>query len=445
MSLTKVTYSMIDGAVANVLDFGADATGTTDSSAAFAAAVATGKAIFVPVGTYMASFDLGNNQIIFGEASKNKSIIKPPAGATYCIRIDATSIPKQYCQIRDLQLNNIDSVANCVGILFNGTDVNTINDWHTVRNVEIRAFDRGIEILGRQIWSSYYNMEIVGATNCLNVNTDTSTPAFNGNTFMQCRFASAQQEGVRIVGYNATNSFYNCNFELCNQSDTAGVAAVYVENSEQMSFIGCYWEANGGGVPVDTGNIPNNSIGIKFAGIYCYVPKIEQAYCVGSGVLVWVSASVRGGILANSRLNPIGSGYTLYVSSAHAGIGAPPFTYDSSNFTDGKIEIFQDGTGNYAGRVSQSSSSYWLVSTQAVDLIQVSKIVANPNGSTFTGITTINNRIPGMELWVYNENNTNDFTIDSALIYRGSGVVAPRTGKRYIVGGFPADGKLIEI
>jgi hypothetical protein len=429
----------------SVLDFGADSTGAADSSAAFAAAVATGRAVYVPKGTYKASFDLPTSQVIFGDSAKGESILKPSTGATYCIRIDATSSGKQHCQIRDLAIQNLDSVANCVGILFKGTDVNTINDWHTVSNVYITDFARGIEVLGRQIWSSYYNVEITGGTRCFNVSTDTSTPAFNQNTFIQCRFAEVAQEGIRIVGQNTTLGFYTCDFELCNSADAAGVAAVYLEDSEQASFIGCYWEDNGGGVAVDTGTISNNSLGIKFAGTYCYNPKIEQAYFVGSGVLLWVSASVRGGVVANSRLNPLTNGYSIYISSVLASISTPGFVYDSSNFNTGKIEIPQDVNGNYAGRVNQITSCYWLTSTQAIDLTQTGKLVVNPNGTTFTGITTINNRIPGMELWVWNESGSNSFTIDSSLIYRGSGVIASLTGKRYIVGGYPANGKLIEM
>lgn len=55
MSLTKVTYSMIQGDCANVLDFGADPTGTNDSTAAFTAALATGKKVWIPNGTYSAA------------------------------------------------------------------------------------------------------------------------------------------------------------------------------------------------------------------------------------------------------------------------------------------------------------------------------------------------------------------------------------------------------
>lgn len=42
MSLTKATYSLIKGAPANVLDFGADASGTSDSAPAFQAALDSG-------------------------------------------------------------------------------------------------------------------------------------------------------------------------------------------------------------------------------------------------------------------------------------------------------------------------------------------------------------------------------------------------------------------
>lgn len=52
MSLTKATYSMISGAKINVLDYGADPSGTQNSSAAITAALAAGAHIIVPTGTY---------------------------------------------------------------------------------------------------------------------------------------------------------------------------------------------------------------------------------------------------------------------------------------------------------------------------------------------------------------------------------------------------------
>jgi hypothetical protein len=54
MSLTKVTYSMIQGAPVNVLDYGADNTGATSASSAIQSAIdaAAGRPILVPPGTY---------------------------------------------------------------------------------------------------------------------------------------------------------------------------------------------------------------------------------------------------------------------------------------------------------------------------------------------------------------------------------------------------------
>ena len=58
MSLTKVTYSMIDGAPVNVLDFGATGDGVTDDTAAIQAAInslVNGGKVYFPIGSYLVS------------------------------------------------------------------------------------------------------------------------------------------------------------------------------------------------------------------------------------------------------------------------------------------------------------------------------------------------------------------------------------------------------
>ena len=55
MALTKAKDRMIDNGVYNVIDYGADPTGATDSSVAFQAAAnvaANGEKVIVPAGTY---------------------------------------------------------------------------------------------------------------------------------------------------------------------------------------------------------------------------------------------------------------------------------------------------------------------------------------------------------------------------------------------------------
>ena len=90
MSLTKATYSMINGASVNVLDFGADPTGATDSTAAIQAAInyAVSKRVSLPgmVNGYSAPaifFPEGGKYLVTGNLSVgfglhffcNKSII----------------------------------------------------------------------------------------------------------------------------------------------------------------------------------------------------------------------------------------------------------------------------------------------------------------------------------------------------------------------------------
>jgi len=58
MSLTKVTYSLIDGAYVNVLDYGADRTGVVDSAAAIQAAIDAcdgqqQRTVYMPGGVYL--------------------------------------------------------------------------------------------------------------------------------------------------------------------------------------------------------------------------------------------------------------------------------------------------------------------------------------------------------------------------------------------------------
>jgi len=53
MALTKTTYSMIAGASANILDYGADPTGVLDSSTAIQAALDDKLSVYIPEGTYL--------------------------------------------------------------------------------------------------------------------------------------------------------------------------------------------------------------------------------------------------------------------------------------------------------------------------------------------------------------------------------------------------------
>ena len=77
MALTKVTYSMISGAVVNVLDFGAVGNGVADDAAAIQLAInslPSGGTVFFPTGTYLCLTGL--------TVANNKTILEFAGGAT---------------------------------------------------------------------------------------------------------------------------------------------------------------------------------------------------------------------------------------------------------------------------------------------------------------------------------------------------------------------------
>ena len=81
MSLTKVSYSMIEGAIANIIDYGADPTGVADSTAAIQAAINASKSVYIPPGTFKVTAPIilsQNNFEITGV--KGKSILMGGGG-----------------------------------------------------------------------------------------------------------------------------------------------------------------------------------------------------------------------------------------------------------------------------------------------------------------------------------------------------------------------------
>lgn len=87
MALTKATFSMIQGACANVLDFGADPSGDASSEPAFTAAIASlinGGIVYVPAGSYLIDdvVILDDNITIQGDGTASVILSKTFGGNT---------------------------------------------------------------------------------------------------------------------------------------------------------------------------------------------------------------------------------------------------------------------------------------------------------------------------------------------------------------------------
>jgi hypothetical protein len=165
MALTKATYSLIDGAPYNVLDYGAVGNGIANDTAAIQSAInaifaAGGGTLFFPAGTYLVStlalnWGTAATSIIFRGAGKNATTIaKTGASTDPVLNFSATLSDGSYSEFCDFKVTanstcdafSITNIARCV--------------W---RNIRVDGGDAGIENKGSLI-NSFYDCDILNCT-----------------------------------------------------------------------------------------------------------------------------------------------------------------------------------------------------------------------------------------------------------------------------------------
>jgi hypothetical protein len=249
MALTKVTYSMINGAPVNVLDYGADPTGVSNSTAAINAAIATGQSVYFPRGTYLTTgghaLTYPSNQMFFGDGY-GASIIKKSSGTATIF-----DIPQEtQCSFSDLTID-----ANNLG----GTVFMWRAHYSTITNVDVRnvgGTSYGFHISGSNlclfenlnVQNSYGGFKIDQSTDPLPVN-----PSYGMlySTFNKCAVdirsggESALFFNGSIVGNISFNDFY---IEVAVSNTTK--AAIYFDtgssNVNNINFTQMSAETFGG-------------------------------------------------------------------------------------------------------------------------------------------------------------------------------------------------------
>lgn len=151
MSLTKATYSMITGASTNVLDYGADPTGATDSTAAIALAIAQGGCIWFPKGVYKCNIDLSGKSGIYllgetqGQYGVEGARLIPQDNTKPVIDIKNDCIS---CVVENFIIDSaLDSNPTYTGIAIQMYARNPTFVWRcAVRHVFMRGFEDGLVI-----------------------------------------------------------------------------------------------------------------------------------------------------------------------------------------------------------------------------------------------------------------------------------------------------------
>jgi hypothetical protein len=250
MSLTKVSYSLINGAVYNVLDFGADPTGVADSGAAFQAAIGAygdNRVVYVPAGTYLVKqvLFMGIRKKLFGDSSSTVLIrFDPPSGGdTDCIVGDA------FTHVEGLSIIKL-AAFPCQGLV--SYTPTTSNGWRNgvVRDVVVSDFDVAIGSTqgltqGLMFQNVYERVRIYNATTAVEMGAGS-----NANTFLHCEFWDC----ATAVSFNnaTTMTLIGCGFEGSTAYDFVVAASFNIE------FETCYFEpARGGTFNNSTGTFDN--------------------------------------------------------------------------------------------------------------------------------------------------------------------------------------------
>lgn len=334
MSLTKASYSLVNGAPLNVLDYGATGDGTTNDTAAIqlavTAAYAQQKALYFPSGTYLmaSTITMGNNATdaarfcyFFGDGKD--SVIKVTAANVNPFlwqgpnpdvdgagnRIDGRILIEK---LRFLGPTSANTNTNSIGVKFYGAQGITLRDC-TFNGWVNGEFYQNCDIVSR------YN--IYSQSNYNAINTAATGYAITGagqlNSFNSYGglIANSTNVGVSYVGgispcFFGTNFVANALSLLFSPNNASGNTV-----TTNPQIIGCYFE-------IDTGTT------IQFGGGNGIVRGgvIQGCNFIAGSATALITISnysngtngIQRGIVANNTYDIafVGSSYITQASSA---------------------------------------------------------------------------------------------------------------------------------
>lgn len=280
MSLTKITNSMILGAIPSIIDFGADPTGTNLCNFALDAAKAVCNTVYIPPGTYrIEGYNLQDLRLIgAGGGGPNYGINTTIIEGSGDIFVDANNFSLSNLTIRN-------TASGTLGKLIQVKDIDT-----GIGPITNCQFLRAAYHIYHQSASS----TIVGSTiqGCLFREASVYSRYYDNAGLYQYSeidcYTQANQRGLYIRA-TSTALFSASVFEFHKEG------AVYVENTVQftpvirgLKFQNIHFEKNGTVTPsADVNiNITNAESKIEFDNCGMYLStKAFNVDCTGSGAL----------------------------------------------------------------------------------------------------------------------------------------------------------------
>lgn len=352
MPLTKVSYSLIDGASVNVKDFGAVGDGSTDDTSAIQAAIDyctnlsnRKQTLYFPAANAGATYKITAPLVISGRLN----IVGDGEFTTtiYAVGLSAGQFI--------LDFNNLASDVIYTGGLQNitvrsdnslptGIRLNNSSYW-TLKNVQLYELAVGTYITGTGCFSNFFERVTCYDITSYGFQFDNFTGG-GQYQFIGCTFTG--NIGFYVTPTTVTDSlaFYNCNFEQCVNNDIYingtvsgltvsgcrseglnGNNSFYIDPPPTqfvrgISISSCFWSSDSGNAyPIQIGGSGGEIRGFTISGNYAgYIGLLGFVLLNGAGEAGVVSGNFCGetpsdkivvpprqGVVAFSNYNPSGA------------------------------------------------------------------------------------------------------------------------------------------
>lgn len=264
MSLTKASFSMINGAPANVLDFGAVGDGVTDDTAAIQAALDSGAlSVFIPAGSFLCSSLLMPSTTYFTlhGTGQSSTLVQKAGSSNALIRWDTGSIVYTQGLIQGIQIKGTNGSSDCINT--SGVGGITLQDIY-ILDVPVgysgiylngipSEYNHDQRVINLQVYSNTVNGFAGVRLGPKVADCNISNYICNNNFKTKyCIYADAGAQTTTLEDshiYNAALNIMKC--EGTNSSftfnqvvfDNATENLIELTSTERFTFVNCFFQA----------------------------------------------------------------------------------------------------------------------------------------------------------------------------------------------------------
>ena len=344
MSLTKVTYSIIKGAPANVLDFGAVGDGVTDDTTTFNVAISAanilGTKLYVPGGSYLLGTlgDITAPLTIYGDGTG--TVLKFNTTGK-CFNVNPATVAQQRNNFTFRDLKFINSTNTPESFICNSNGLNVLVDRCYFTDSSVTYAVDQASGYGFTLRSCVFS-DLTGTGLILRDNDATPNYSFvtkiDRCDFTRCSIDAVESQGTGV----GPVVFDTCVFEASGGLGYRGNTKAGGGFSWNVAFNGCYFEANAG---YDISINPNGSAVQSYAVLTA---------CQFSGVPT-IDLGNNGRLQINSCANSGGNICTI-TGSANAEV----YLSNCLNFAQSGTFLWSDDSGatsSYTPTISNTPTS----------------------------------------------------------------------------------------